>query len=338
MNYQSYWLSLFFLYSLAGWIWETSFVSIKQKEFVNRGFLFGPWLPIYGFGALIILISTKPFSDSYLHVFIIGIISATILEYITGWLMNKLFKVRYWDYSSEPFNLNGHICLHVSIAWGFFSLFLVFFLHVYVDKFLLLIPRNILDIITLIFTVLFVADTTQSVRNALDLKELITSVAANNKAIETIEQKINEISTKLEPVSSTIKDFEERIETAKNIELELYKSNKEKLIHRLDEYKNKKSNILSILNNNITNSIESISNRLNEDITHMESESLQETLSTLESLQSNVNKLQNEILNRKDKEYSKAIALLHRNPSAKSNTLQDALKEIKNIYHKNKSK
>ena len=64
----------------------------------------------------------------------------------------------------------------------------------------------------------------------------------------------------------------------------------------------------------------------------------QETLSTLESLQSNVNKLQNEILNRKDKEYSKAIALLHRNPSAKSNTLQDALKEIKNIYHKNKSK
>ena len=123
------WLLFFFLYCFLGWVWESCYVSAKRRQWVNRGFLHGPMLPIYGTGAVIILLATIPVRDSLWLVFLLGMLAATALEYVTGAAMEALFKVRYWDYSKQPFNLNGYICLTSSLAWGAFSILLVRFLH-----------------------------------------------------------------------------------------------------------------------------------------------------------------------------------------------------------------
>ena len=109
------WLLLFYLYCFAGWIWESCYVSLKKRKWINRGFLKGPLLPIYGSGAIVVLVSTIMVQNNTFLIFIIGMIAATILEYITGELMERIFHVRYWDYSDKPFNINGHICLLSSL-------------------------------------------------------------------------------------------------------------------------------------------------------------------------------------------------------------------------------
>ena len=123
------WVLLFFFYCFCGWVWESCYVSACKRQWVNRGFLHGPLLPIYGSGAIIILFVTLPVEQDLRLVFLLGMIAATVLEYVTGAEMERLFKVRYWDYSHHRFNLNGHICLTSSLAWGFFSILLVRFIH-----------------------------------------------------------------------------------------------------------------------------------------------------------------------------------------------------------------
>jgi len=111
------WIFMFCVYSVVGFIWETVYCSIKERKLVNRGFMKGPFLPIYGSGVCVMLVAAAPFEGNVLLECVSGMICATILEYVTGELMQHLFKVRYWDYSKEKFNLNGHICLGASLGW-----------------------------------------------------------------------------------------------------------------------------------------------------------------------------------------------------------------------------
>jgi len=114
----STWLFFFYFYCFLGWIWETCYVSVLKAKWVNRGFMRGPFLPIYGSGAIVVLVFTLPFRTNAVFVFFAGMISATILEYFTGVAMEKLFHVRYWDYSNYFINLNGRVCLEGSIIFG----------------------------------------------------------------------------------------------------------------------------------------------------------------------------------------------------------------------------
>lgn len=112
------WVFIFCFYSVVGYIWETIFCSIKEGKLLNRGFMKGPFLPIYGFGVCIMMIAAGPFNGkNVLFECFSGMVCATVLEYVTGDLMEHLFKVRYWDYSKDKFNLNGHICLSASLGW-----------------------------------------------------------------------------------------------------------------------------------------------------------------------------------------------------------------------------
>lgn len=116
------WLLFFFIYCFLGWCWESAYVSVRKRQWVNRGFLKGPFLPIYGSGALAVLVSTLPVRECPALVYIFGLIGATLLELVTGICMENLFHVRYWDYSNQKFHYKGHICLSSSVAWGFFPL------------------------------------------------------------------------------------------------------------------------------------------------------------------------------------------------------------------------
>ncbi|CDC50197.1 predicted membrane protein [Clostridium sp. CAG:58] len=161
------WLTFFYLYCFFGWIFESSYVSILKRRFVNRGFLRIPMLPLYGSGAVMMLVVSEPFQDSLLLTWVSGVIGATILEYVTGWAMEQLFKVRYWDYSNQKFNLHGYICLSSSIAWGFLTIFMTHVIHKPIERAVLSLPVMWDILFVAVVTVVFTADAIVCTKEAL---------------------------------------------------------------------------------------------------------------------------------------------------------------------------
>ena len=183
------WVLFFFIYSFIGWVWECCFVSVRKRRWVNRGFMYGPMLPIYGFGALAVLISTIRVRDSIPLIFLFGMVGATLLEYVTGAVMERLFNVKYWDYSNQKFNLNGYICLTSSLGWGLFSVLLVKFVHVPIEGAVLKIPTIIAEGIAFVLTVAAAVDVTQSFNDAMDLKRILAQLEESKKQIRKMQEK-----------------------------------------------------------------------------------------------------------------------------------------------------
>ena len=192
------WLLIFFVYSVLGWVWESCYVSVKSKRWVNRGFLHGPWLPIYGSGAVVVLLVTLPARGRPALIFLLGMIGATVLEYVTGESMEKLFHMRYWDYSDKPLNVNGHICLGVSIGWGVFSLVLLYVLHPPVEDLVLWLPVPVAQVLALCLTAAFAVDTTWSVQKALDTKHLLASLSETSRRLAVVQEKLRDAAKELE--------------------------------------------------------------------------------------------------------------------------------------------
>lgn len=167
------WVAFFIAYCFIGWAGESLYVSLEHKKWVNRGFLHGPFLPIYGFGAIIILLSTIPVRNSIPLVFLFGMLGATLLEYLTGYVMEQIFHVKYWDYTYEPFNLNGYICLGCSITWGLCSILLTAFIHKPTERLVIAIPERILIVLDVVFLVYFIWDIIMSAEAAFGLKKII---------------------------------------------------------------------------------------------------------------------------------------------------------------------
>lgn len=183
------WVLLFFFYCFCGWVWESCYVSVCQRRWVNRGFLHGPLLPIYGSGAILILFVTLPTAKHLWLVYVLGLVAATALEYVTGAVMERLFGVRYWDYSHHWCNLNGYICLSSSIAWGFFSVLLVRFIHPPVGRLLADVPSFLVDPAALVLTIAFTVDVVRSTQEALDLREMLTRLAEENEDIRRLARR-----------------------------------------------------------------------------------------------------------------------------------------------------
>jgi uncharacterized membrane protein len=127
-------LYYFLFYSFFGWVIDSAFVSIANRKFINRGFLNGPFCPIYGFGAIFIILWSLPFQTNLFFFFFQSVFIASLIEYLTGFLFEKLFKTKLWDYSDEKFNLNGRICLKNSLYWGFLSILILKFIHPFVQS------------------------------------------------------------------------------------------------------------------------------------------------------------------------------------------------------------
>lgn len=171
----------FFIYCFMGWIWETAYVSIRKHKFINRGFLHGPLIPIYGFGAMAILFATMPVKDNLFLVFICGMIGASALELATGCAMEAIFHVRYWDYTNIPTNIKGYISLPTSIVWGFFSILMIKFIHAHVEHYVLALSRTATEVITVLLVMVGSMDLAVSVRDALNLKEILRHISELEK-------------------------------------------------------------------------------------------------------------------------------------------------------------
>lgn len=189
------WLIFFFMYCFFGWIWECCYVSVRKRKWVNRGFLHGPFLPIYGSGAIVILLSTITVKDYVPLIFLFGMVSSTILEFCTGCCMEKLFGVRYWDYSNLPLNLKGHICFFVSLGWGAFSVLLVCIIHKPIEALVMMIPRTVSDIIALALSIYMAADFALSINEAMDLKATLEKFTKENEQLKMYARRMEITAT-----------------------------------------------------------------------------------------------------------------------------------------------
>lgn len=170
----------FIVYSFIGWLMETIYASITQGKFVNRGFLIGPLTPIYGFGAILILLSSKwvenVFYDYYISILMTVLISTllvTVLEFCTGYVLEKVFNTKWWDYSKNAFNIKGYICLKFSLLWGMLAFLLIEIVHPYIELIISIIPITIKGYISALSLICLFVDAYKSVISTLDLRNAI---------------------------------------------------------------------------------------------------------------------------------------------------------------------
>lgn len=213
----------FLLYSILGWVYESCLVSIKRKSYVNRGFLNGPIIPIYGAGAVLICIILDPVSKNLLLVFLGGMVLASILEFVTSYVMEKLFHAKWWDYSNYRYNLQGRICPIVSLFWGALSVVMTVFLKPLSNSLIHKMPRNIGEVLAVIMMVIILADLVSTIISTLELNQKLTSMRklreefANYIENSKLYTSKEEFRKKLDSgnLAELLENLRERIEEAK---------------------------------------------------------------------------------------------------------------------------
>lgn len=183
-------LLYFFVYGFLGWCTEVAFAGVKEGKFVNRGFLNGPICPIYGVGVAVVVSCLDGLKDNLLLLYISSVVLVTALEWFTGFILDKLFHNKWWDYSSMPLNLNGYVCLLFSLIWGVACVLIVKILHPLIHKALDFLPEFVgWTCIVLFGVTLFV-----------DLYVTVTDILKMNRKLA----KMNEIATELHRISDEI--------------------------------------------------------------------------------------------------------------------------------------
>ena len=189
----SQWIFFFYFYCFFGWCFESTYVSICQKKLVNRGFIRGPFLPLYGSGAIMMLLVSSPMKGNLVGIFIAGCLGATVLEYVTGVIMEALFKVRYWDYSHKKFNFRGQICLESSLCWGLLTILMTQFIHKPVESLAMMIPPRVLVLAVAVISVLFIADFVTSFQAAMDLRDILIKAEQARQELERVQKRLDVI-------------------------------------------------------------------------------------------------------------------------------------------------
>lgn len=200
--YQFLWI--FFLYAVLGWCTEVSYAALITGKFVNRGFLNGPVCPIYGFGVVIVLTCLTPLKHNIFLLFIGSVILTSALEWLTGFILEKIFHHRWWNYSDKPFNLDGYICLPFSLAWGLACLFVVEILHPSIEFLICIIPHTLGWTLLGLFCVIMAVDLTATVRTIAKINRRLGQIdelaakirAASNEFGENLADKVLDAAEK----------------------------------------------------------------------------------------------------------------------------------------------
>ena len=228
---------LFLLYSFAGWVMETTWVSWCNKKLVDRGFLIGPYCPIYGCGAILIILFLKRFSYSPVLLFLSTVVLCGGLEYFASWCMEKVFKARWWDYSNRKFNIKGRVCLRNLIAFGIMGIAVIYLINPYFEIWIEYLDEKHINILALLLWTIFIMDfvvstivvygfrkvtekvnrekvtdnteqITKMVRELLSQRSIFHRRFINAyPKLEAIKIKIKEIKTKIEDVTNDAKDI-----------------------------------------------------------------------------------------------------------------------------------
>ena len=330
----SQWLLFFFTYCFFGWVWESCFVSVRQHRWVNRGFLHGPLLPIYGSGAIIILWATLPVRNSVPLIFVCGMLAATVLEYGTGAAMEALFKVRYWDYSDKPLNLNGHICLFCSLGWGVFSLLLVRVIHPPIEELLLKIPGFLAEPLTLLTTVTFTVDAVQSFNAAMDLRDLLEKLTENNEELRRVQKRLEVYSTFAQENLKELKaqaaqakeELEGRLEEHAQEKEERKLRRKEALARAMDQRRERKLAMLDRLSGQLAEYRQWL-----EETKEMSAGMLEEKRAEIAESLEWIGRYRDHLTGAAKKSYHHSVRILRGNPSAKAGKYAEAMEELRKL-------
>lgn len=186
---------LFMIYACSGWVLEVTCKLIEYKRFINRGFLIGPYCPIYGWGAVAITLLLHRYSYDPLILFFMTIITCAALEYATSWVMEKLFKARWWDYSKRKFNLDGRVCLGTTIPFGLFGMFITYVSNPFIIDQLNKVDTNILNIIAIVILIMYVIDNIVSGVVIIGFRKTAVQVGKEGRQdnTEQITKKVREI-------------------------------------------------------------------------------------------------------------------------------------------------
>lgn len=228
---------MFFLYSFLGWCMEIGYNGITEGHYVNRGFLNGPVCPIYGVGGTLVVLCLTPLKSNIVFLFSVSVILCTVIEFITGWVLFKLYKTRWWDYSDKKFNVGGFICLQFSVGWGFACIGLMYFLHPLLYDTLIYKAPTVLKVIAVI--VLGVTFITDLIATVITLKHL--RIRADN--ITDIGEKLLEVSKKIgvHVYDGAIKAETKYIEAENSYKMIELKAKYEELKIKYDELISKRS-------------------------------------------------------------------------------------------------
>lgn len=184
-----YYTTYLILYSFAGWVLESVSKTIEQKKLVNSGFLNGPFCPIYGFGALIMLLCLSFLKEKPVLLFIAAFVLLSLWEYLVGIFLEKIFKTKYWDYSHLKFNFQGRICLKNSLFWGVLGVLFIRYVHPFIESYIQLAPTILLLYFNIIIGIVIFVDLIISIMAVTNFELTIKKI---NELSESIKEKVIE--------------------------------------------------------------------------------------------------------------------------------------------------
>ena len=213
----------FFIYAFLGWCTEVIYACVNSGKFVNRGFLNGPYCPIYGFGVVTVILCIYPVKDNLPVLFFGSVILTTALELITGFILEKIFNEKWRDYYDAHFNIKGYICLKFSLMWGLACIIVVRVIHPLIIKFVDFVPRLIGIIIISVLSAGILSDIIITVLAIMKIRKnirLIQSISDEMRNIsdftgEKIYNKVSTIMEKNEEYKEKISEKRKRLEELK---------------------------------------------------------------------------------------------------------------------------
>ncbi len=221
INNICYYFIIFIIYSFIGWSIEVIGKLIEKHRFINRGFLIGPICPIYGFGCLAIILLLSKYKSDPIILFFMAIIICSIIEYLTSYIMEKMFHVRWWDYTRRKFNINGRICAETMIPFGILGCFVLYIVNPFFNSILSKIPVNNLNVIALIIFVIYLIDNILSLTIMFGFKGTLKTIEKDGteeitKKVKEVLLKRNFLYKRLIKAFPNIKNKNERLEELKN--------------------------------------------------------------------------------------------------------------------------
>lgn len=233
--YQAVWI--FIIYAFLGWCSEVAFAAVNKGKFVNRGFLNGPVCPIYGVGMLIVVLCLWNLRDRPLLLFLGSALLTTALEFVTGFVLERFFHDKWWDYSDMPFNIKGYVCLKFTILWGLAASFIIGAIHRFIYMLIEKTPFVLGAILLAVFSAAFIADFTVTLTALVKLPKKLKAMAEAERALRAVSDKIGE------NISDTTIAAKEKGEA-------LAEENKPRLEELKAEYEKKKKELSAMLERN----------------------------------------------------------------------------------------
>jgi len=218
---------LFIIYSFIGWSIEVICKKIESGKFVNRGFLIGPYCPIYGVGGVIITVFLTKYYNSPITLFVMAMFICAILEYLTSLILEKLFNARWWDYSRYKFNINGRVCMETMIPFGLLGCLIIYILNPFFINIMSSFDMKVIDVLFILFLTIFLLDMVVSLKILSSFKNVALQFK-NKDNTEEITKKVKDVLIKRSPFTKRLIDAFPNVRTViNNIKNELRKTKDE---------------------------------------------------------------------------------------------------------------